>query len=241
MYRVCKGVKVCYRYDKSDESDEAVVFLHGWGTDMSAFAGAVRAMKNAGKNVLALDFPGFGKSDKPPSDWGVYDYAACTDELITSLGIKRAVLVGHSFGGRICLILSARSYAEKLVLVSAAGLKPRFNLIKWFKIRWYKLKKRLGIAYPKGGSGDYRALDKSMRSVFVRVVNTHLDKTLDSVSQPTLIVWGKSDKETPLYMAKRFRRKIRDSALILLGGGHFAYAYRSEKFHAVLRAFVLGP
>ena len=80
-----------------------------------------------------------------------------------------------------------------------------------------------------------------MRSVFVRVVNTHLDKTLDSVSQPTLIVWGKSDKETPLYMAKRFRRKIRDSALILLGGGHFAYAYRSEKFHAVLRAFVLGP
>lgn len=238
MFKVCKGVKVYYEFFGGE--GDVVVLLHGWGTDHTAFAGVWRSLTQCGRSVLALDFPCFGRSDAAPSDWGVYEFASAVDELILSLGIERAVLVGHSFGGRICLILACRPYVKKMCLTGCAGLKPRFNLIKWWKIRWYKFKKRLGIVDPKGGSADFRALNKATREVFVRIVNTHLDSLLPSIEVPTLIVWGKKDKQTPMYMAKRLKRGIKASALIILGSGHFAYAYESERFNSILRAFLEG-
>ena len=236
MFRVAHGVKVYY--ERHAGIGDTVVLLHGWGADHTAFGGAYRSLVSHGHDVLSIDFPCFGQSAPAPRDWGVYDFASCVDELITSLGIKSAVLVGHSFGGRICLILSSRPYVKKLLLTGAAGLKPRFSLIKWLKIRWYKLKKKLGIVSPKGGSADFRALDSNTRPVFVRVVNTHLDAVLATIAVPTLIVWGREDKETSMYMAKRFKRGIKDSALIVMEGGHYAYAYLNERFNAILRAFV---
>ncbi len=238
MFKVCKGVKVYYEY--SGFGGETVLLLHGWGTDHTAFAGTQRCLQREGKSVLSLDFPCFGQSAKAPCDWGVYDFALCVDELITSLGLKKVAIVAHSFGGRVALILSSRAYVTKLVLTGCAGMKPRFSLIKWLKIRWYKFKKSIGISNPKGGSADFKALDASTRKIFVRVVNTHLDSVLKDVRQPTLLVWGKSDKQTPMYMAKRLNRGIKDSALITFNGGHFAYAYQNERFNAVLRAFLKG-
>ena len=236
MFRVCGGVRLYY--ERHEGEGDTVVLLHGWGCDHKAFDGTFRSLAAVGHDVLAVDFPGFGKSADVPCDFGIYDFASCIDELIRSLGIGRAVLVGHSFGGRVCLILSQRPYVTKLVLTGCAGLKPRFSLIKWLKIKWYKLKKRLGIVSPKGGSADFRSLKASMRPVFVRVVNTHLDSLLPTIAVPTLIIWGDKDRETPMYMAKRLKRGIRDSALIVLGGGHFAYAYQNERFNAIVRAFV---
>lgn len=238
MFRVCKGVKVFYEYYSGDS--ETVLLLHGWGGDHNSFAGTLRSLRREGKSVLAIDFPCFGQSAKAPCDWGIYDFALCCDELIESLGLKKVVIVAHSFGGRVALILAARKYVTKLVLTGCAGMKPRFNLVKWLKIRWYKFKKRLGIVNPKGGSADFKALDSATRPIFVRVVNTHLDGILKDITQPALIVWGKSDKETPMYMAKRLKRGIKNSALVTMPGGHFAYAYRNESFNAILRAFLKG-
>lgn len=236
MFTAVKGVKVYYEHFEG--AGETVVLLHGWGADHTAFASTVKSLKNHGLGCLSIDFPCFGQSGQAPSDWGIYDFAGVVDELITSLGLKKVVLVGHSFGGRICLILGDRPYVSKILLTSAAGLKPRFAVLKWLKIRLYKLKKRIGIVDPKGGSADYRALDKGTRAVFIRIVNTHLDCCMKAISCPTLIVWGREDRETPLYMARRLNRGIKDSALIVLNGGHFAYAFESERFNAILRAFI---
>ena len=50
--------------------------------------------------------------------------------------------------------------------------------------------------------------------------------------------WGDRDRETPLYMAKRFVRGIEGSRLFMLSGGHFAYAEDPDRFMRVLIAFV---
>lgn len=236
MYKVAKGIKVFYNYCRGE--GDAIVLLHGWGADTTAFAATFKSLKNAGRTVLSVDFPCFGLSAPAPCDWGVYDFAMCIDELIAQLEIDSAILVGHSFGGRICLILGSRPYVKKMVLTGCAGLKPRFNLIKFIKIKWYKLKKKLGVVSPKGGSADFRALDSCTRKIFVKIVNTHLDSLLKDISCPVLIIWGKNDRETPPYMAKRLRKGISDSAVIFLEGGHFAYAYQNERFNAILKAFI---
>lgn len=230
------GLEVFYK--GSGGVENAIVLLHGWGASSGAMDGIYNYLCRNGKSVYAIDFPGFGNSDEPPEDWGVYDYADCAQFVIESLGLVKPVAVGHSFGGRVALILAARKKVSKIVLADSAGLKPKISLKKRLAIRRYKAAKRKGKQTENAGSDDYRALSPSMRKVFVRVVNTHLNSLLPRIDVPALIFWGKEDKDTPPYMARKLNKGIKDSGLIMLdGAGHFAYAERHDVFNAAVRAF----
>ncbi|MBO5773769.1 MAG: alpha/beta fold hydrolase, partial [Clostridia bacterium] len=59
------------------------------------------------------------------------------------------------------------------------------------------------------------------------------------VTAKTLIIWGKNDKATPLYMAKRYRRKLRFSRLVVLkDAGHFSYLDKKGETLALIRAYI---
>lgn len=230
------GIDVFYKGNGA--SGSPIVLLHGWGCSSECMDGVYNYLTRHNRRVYSIDFPGFGKSDFPPESWGVYDYADCVQYMLGALGIVKPTIVGHSFGGRIAIILGARKVASKLVLADSAGLKPRTSLRKTLAIARYKRLKRLGKAPLDAGSADYAALKPSMKKVFVRIVNTHLDPLLSKIDVPTLLFWGKLDKDTPPYMARKMSRRIRDSGLVMLrDAGHFAYAERSDVFCAALQSF----
>ena len=161
--------------------------------------------------------------------------------LCEKLGIKRWNLIGHSFGGRISIIIAVlcKQETNKLVLVDSAGLKPRRSLKYYFKGVKYKIKKRLGIDVSGYGSADYRKLSSNMKKVFVNVVNIYLDEFLPFIKQPTLILFGMNDKETPVYMAKKFKSKIKNSKLILFeNAGHFCFLDKKIEFLTNLKNFL---
>jgi pimeloyl-ACP methyl ester carboxylesterase len=102
---------------------DAVVFIHGlsgswvnWLENIPYFAGNHR--------VIAMDLPGFGHSPMPVDRISISGYGRIVDELLDTLGIDRAVVVGNSMGGFIGVevALQFATRVEKLVLVSAAGL-----------------------------------------------------------------------------------------------------------------------
>lgn len=233
------GIKISYERYVGDGAP--VLLLHGWGAGKAAMGGLFEFIKSLGRSVISMDFPFFGSSDPPPSDWGVEDYAECTFKFMTALGVEKAVIVGHSFGGRIGIILAAdkKAAVEKLVLIDSAGLKPRRGVRYRLKVLCYKLKKRFGCATQSSGSSDYNALPDFMKPVFVRVVNTYLDDRLKKIDAPTLLLWGSEDKDTPMYMAKKFEKKINDSGLAVLeGAGHFSYSDRFVQTCAILKSFL---
>ena len=238
MFFSYNGVSVFYKRNMGPGTP--ILLLHGWGGSTVSFSGAYEYLSGLNRDVIALDFPGFGSSDMPSPDWGVRDYAACVEALIEALKLRTVILVGHSFGGRVALVLSDKEWVESIVLVDSAGLKPRFSLGKTIKVWRYKRAKRAGKDLSGFGSADYLALPQGMKGVFVRVVNTYWDDKLKNIKCPVLIVWGKHDTETPPYMARRFKRKIKDSTLVYLDGGHFAYAESSLKFHLILAEFTKG-
>jgi pimeloyl-ACP methyl ester carboxylesterase len=102
---------------------DPLVFIHGlsgswvnWLENMPHFARDHR--------VIAMDLPGFGHSPMPADRISISGYGKIVDELLDTLGIERAVIVGNSMGGfigaEVAIQFSTR--VEKLVLVSAAGL-----------------------------------------------------------------------------------------------------------------------
>lgn len=215
-----------------------IIFLHGWGGDASAFLFAAKALADRFR-VTLIEFPGFGESEQPPRAYTVADYARCVLRVASALGIERATLVGHSFGGRVSLEIAAKfpHFVDKLALVDSAGLKPRRGLKYYFLIYLHKILVRLGR---KGleGSKDFRALSPVMKSTFKNVVNYDQTPLLKRISCPTAVFWGRDDKDTPPYMAKKFVRNIADSHIFWLNGGHFAYIDDMGAFMAVLTAFV---
>ena len=184
-----------------------------------------------------MDFYGFGKTPatKPLT---LYDYADGVKELISAYGMKEIVLVGHSFGGRVAILLAATLECVKaVVLVDSAGMKPKRTFKKTLRQLNYKFRRAFKIDVSKCGSEDYRALDDVMKITFKNVVNLYLDDLLPAVNCPVLIIWGRYDKDTPLYMAKRLKKGIKDSGLIILEGGHYSYLDDYGTFVAVLDSY----
>lgn len=86
-------------------NDSLVVFLHGWGGAKENFAGAFLAGALKEYGICAIDFLGFGKSEKPVDfSYDLLDQANIAALAINSLSAKRVYLVGHSMGGGIGLL-----------------------------------------------------------------------------------------------------------------------------------------
>lgn len=225
-------------YERSETGSAPVLLLHGWGLNGKAMSGLNRFLSARGKKVIAPDLPGFGKSFAPPESAGIYFYADAVESLMRHENCIGCDVVAHSFGARIALILAARGLIGRLIIADGAGIKPKKTLKSILKTRIYKIRKALGFNVDKYGSEDYRALDDHMKKVFVRIVNEDLSYLLPEIKNETLIVWGRTDRETPLYMARKIKSGITGSEIVLLNGGHFAYLEDSFTFFRVAEAFL---
>lgn len=238
MIKKFRDAEIFFRF--FDRKSEVVnVFLHGWGCDHKSFMFCHKALKK--QSALFIDFPPFGQSTQTIKDWTIFTYANMVMSICQQLGIRKINLIGHSFGGRISIILSAlcKTEVQKVVLVDSAGVKPRRNPSYYLKIWTYKIKKKIGKDVSKYGSCDYLALSPNMRKIFNNIVNTHLDDFLPFIVAPTLIIFGKNDTTTPVYMAKKMKKKIKDSKLVLLeNAGHFSFVDRRLEFLSEIKAFL---
>jgi pimeloyl-ACP methyl ester carboxylesterase len=227
--------------------------MHGWGCDHTIWAGVQRHLEGLGHNVTALDFPGFGESAEPPAPWGMEDYTVWFETFLAARGIANPVLIGHSFGGRVALIFASRNPVDKVVLVDAAGVKPRRQAKYYIKVWSFKALKHLSPLVlgrtkaaaiierrrAKAGSADYNAASPVMRGTLSRVVNEDLRRFMPHIDAPTLLVWGENDTATPLRDARIMERLIPDAGLVVFpGAGHYSFLERPAQFAAVLDSFL---
>jgi len=102
-----------------DASKPSVVFVHGAGLDHSSFALQSRYFGYHGRNVIALDLPGHGRSEGPPlpSIEAVADWLSA---VLRKLKIEKASIVGHSMGSLVALEFAARHPAqcERIALIA---------------------------------------------------------------------------------------------------------------------------
>lgn len=230
-----------------------IVILHGWGANIDTVIPIVNILAESHR-VYALDLPGFGESDEPKEVIGSFGYVKIVKGFLDEMGITRASFVGHSFGGKLSIILSVEhpEMVDKLVLIDSAGLIPKrglnyytkvysFKALRWIYKNlffWVKNEDRIKKFYQKFGSDDYRDSQGIMRKIFVKVVNENLKPLLRDIKAPTLLIWGDKDDATPLYMGQIMEKEISDSGLVVIeDGGHYSYLDNYNKFSVVIRSF----
>ncbi|HVA04414.1 MAG TPA: alpha/beta fold hydrolase [Acidimicrobiales bacterium] len=102
-----------------------VLFLHGWGLDHRAYKRSLARLVARGVRVVAPALPGFGGSEPlPPQDSTLAGFAKWSADLLDALKITEpALIMGHSFGGGVAIVL-AHDFPERvrgLVLINSIG------------------------------------------------------------------------------------------------------------------------
>lgn len=223
-----------------------VLFLHGWQANSDLWQDVFSELKEDDLAIYALDLPGFGGSEAPKSPFGVSDYAKFVKSFAEKIGIKDIILVGHSFGGRIAIKLSAETrLVNKLILVNSAGLILKDKSMTRFVARLARpffapkfMRKVRRSVYKKLGSTDY--LDSGdLRETYLKVIGEDLTPYLAKISIPTLLIWGDKDEEAPLEIGKKMNEKIKGSKMVVFKGvGHFTFLERKDEFAKVLKEFI---
>jgi 2-hydroxy-6-oxonona-2,4-dienedioate hydrolase len=242
-------------------SGPAVILLHGLGGDTSNWSQTIAPLA-AKFRVIVPDQIGFGRSDKPLLNYRVATLVDFLDGFMKQVGVERASLVGNSLGGftAAAFALAHPEKVERLVLVDAAGfsmpkdLDPRtLNALNPSTREQAKTILSM-IFYNKQlitdatvdmmlarhvAAGDGYTVQRFIDSIGHG--EDMLDGRLGGIKQPTLIVWGREDQLTPMWMAERFKKEINGSEIVVLEKcGHVPQMEKAAEFNAAVMKFLSG-
>jgi len=210
---------------------QTIIILHGWGSSREKWKQVKEKLEDKGIEVIIPAIPGLGEGKKLKKPWSLKDYVDWFWEF--SKDKEKFFLLGHSFGGRIS-IKFAQKFPERLkglILVSAAGIKPKKKLLSCFVpffkkfsfLPYYNTLRRFFYKFVIRNP-DYLQAKGVMKETLKEVVKEDLRPCLSQIKTKTLIIWGDKDKITPIFDAYLINEKIKNSRLeVLKNTGHAPY------------------
>ncbi len=235
------------------DASTAVVFVHGnpgSASDWSELVGAVGEFARA----VAFDMPGFGRTPAPAGfGYDVDSYAAFLDRALSQLGVERAHLVLHDFGGPFGLswgIAHPDRWAS-LVLINI-GVMPGYSwhsmarrwrtpvlgeLVQAWIPRW-AWRRTMQASTPRGMPPAfvdkmYDEYDRETRATVLKLYRAtpdpgeraaELAAALAGLQVPTLVVWGAADPFVSAEYAERQREFFDVRDVVLLPeSGHWPF------------------
>ncbi len=206
------------------QGKKTIVLVHGLASNAGFWRYVIPELSKQYR-VIAVDLPGYGKSQKNYYAYNMSFYAAQVKRLMDELHIDKFIYVGHSMGGQvgITFALNYPQYLEKLVLVSPAGFEEfQTGEGDWLRsvmtVNGVKKTTEEGIRrnlatnfYSWNDKWEWMVEERTRMAkakefepfcyAVVRSVNGMLDEPtfdkVDGITVPTLIVYGKYDGLIP--------------------------------------------
>ena len=239
-----------------DANKPTVVFIHGAGLDHSGWGLQSRYFGYHGWNVLAVDLPGHGRSEGPPLH-GVPAMAQWIFEVLKSLKIEKATLIGHSMGSLVALECAARQPArvERIALIGTAypmqvgeafldAARRNDHAAYDMETIWGHAAQVPLSGNPNPGMWMYGDTLARLRRLAPGVLYADLKACNDfrlegSVACPALMVLGKRDVMTPVKAAAALKEKLPQAKTVVLDlSGHSLMAEAPDATLDALIAFL---
>lgn len=230
-----------------------LILVHGLGSSSSAWRDSMVHLARSYR-VLALDLPGYGKSDKPEADYSVQYLAGVVNEFIDSQGTDKVTLAGNSLGGWIAALVALQkpNKVKGLILVSSAGLRRQDQLPANPAPVTKEEERQLLLAVYANQSlvteklvNEQWEYSKQVRPAVLASIAAFqmkppfLDDRLKDIKTPTLIIWGRQDKLIPVQTAERFAKGIAGSEMVVIeNAGHLPQIEQPKAFSRALKKFV---
>ena len=214
---------ISYEILNPEEKVDLIV-LHGWGSNKNLMKNSFAPYMQGFRHIY-IDLPGFGGSTCSMALTS-FDVARIVELFMIHVNAQKDVILGHSFGGKVALILKPRV----LVLVASAGIYIPKSLLVQTKIRATKFFNFFGLSRFRSlfVAADAKELSKPMYETFKIVVNEDMSQEFAAFKGKALLCWGESDTATPLSSAKKIHSLIEDSKLEIYSGDHYFFMQNAE-------------
>lgn len=219
-----------------------ILLVHGWGDNLRSWHNFQTKLAEK-YDVVAVDLPGFGGTELPPSAWTLDSYATFLAAFLRKISFKPFAVIAHNSGGAIAIrgLAGGGLKADRLVLLDSAGIRSEYRgrqnvwqiITRTGKILTYPLpknvKKRLRQKiYMKVGGNNL--VHSRMQATFKRIVTDDVQSDAARLDVPTLLVYGEDDLSTPPAYGKILHNLIKGSRLeIVPGGGHFVHLDKPDE------------
>jgi pimeloyl-ACP methyl ester carboxylesterase len=180
-------------YNELGSGNITLLFIHGLANFKGVWqSNIIELSKNY--RCIAIDLPGNGHSSNGAHTYSMFFYAECVNQFIEKLNLTNVVLVGHSMGGQIALVLTLRhpNLVKKLILIASSGLEYFSDLDKMMINQSMKMGE---VFY----SNDYyleNAINNSFFNFDKLAVNGLVKETQDFIKSHSDIKWKRMVNES---------------------------------------------
>lgn len=223
-----------------------VFVLHGWTYAAQAtWEPLLNMLRTRGLEIEFLAIPGLTDGSDPV--WTLDDYV---EWLRAKVGNEKAILYGHSNGGRISLAFAAKypDKVERLIIEDASGIPPE-GLRKLKRDISRVLAKSMGVFTRSERlrklfhrlirESDYQRASPNMRKTMSNLVGVDLRPVLHKITAPTLIIWGAGDRMTPLKNGETIHQGIAGSKMLVIPDArHSPHITHPQQVADALLAFI---
>ena len=237
-----------------------VILLHGWLGSWGCWLGTMEALSSRYR-TYALDFWGFGESDKRRESYNVVDFVALVDQFMDRLGIHSAPVIGHSMGGTVALNLAMDkpNRVERVAVVGSpiegdslniflklAGY-PWIAFLVWNSPSLLRMGIKLFAPWIAANSSEWykllmHDLSKMTLESFLWSINslhhTNLRPRLNKLRLPVLGAYGRGDKIVDPRQADLLRPIPTARVEILNGSRHFPMLDEPDKFNSIVLSYL---
>ena len=237
-----------------------VILLHGWLGSWGCWLGTMEALASRHR-TYALDFWGFGESDKRRESYNVSDFVSLVDQFMERLGIQSAPVMGHSMGGTVALSLALdRPQRVKKVAVVGSPIDgrslnvflklagyPWIAFLVWNSPSLLRLGIRLFAPWVAASWSEWyellmRDLSKMTLESFLWRINslhyTDLRPRRHTLRMPALGVYGRGDKIVDPRQAELFDQIAVSRVELMQGARHFPMLDKPDEFYSTVLSFL---
>ncbi|EIT85615.1 alpha/beta hydrolase [Fictibacillus macauensis ZFHKF-1] len=229
-------------YPSQQQNAPVMILVHGFLSSTISFHKLIPYL-TAHYHVIALDLPGFGKSEKSTAFvYSFENYGVLLTSFIEEMHLNNVILAGHSMGGQVILhavrVPQTKVKIAALVLLGSCGYLKKaqpfmvtcsyFPFFSWGLKKWV-LRKNLrhnleGVLYNPALVTDeliesYRAqfYEDGFFECLIRLLRQREGDLkpfeLNTIAHPILLLHGEEDRVIPISISKRLHEDLKHSSL----------------------------
>lgn len=261
-YIQIRDINLYFEYLMTDKPP--ILLIHGFASSTYTFRRMIPLMQKQ-FSIIAVDLPGFGRSEKPASFiYSLQNYAELMLDCLRYFGISSAYIAAHSMGGQIALNMAriAPEKINKLILLCSSGYLQRAkkllicsSYLPFFeKFVQYYVRRKEVREHLKNVFFNHNLIDDELIHEFARPLtekgfykalirllrHREGDLTphqLKKIQVPVLLIWGEEDRVVPVYIGRRLVKDLPQAQLITYKkAGHLITEEETERvFENIVR------